>query len=326
MYAFFVSCLAVQPSLYGLALVANSPTKVGLARIESDTGNTQLIGGPHDETFAMGDLAAVANGILYYLGDTSAGATLVGLNMTSGAKVCSTIVDVAEIKFVGIGQSLDYDSKTDSLLLSGAARSANGSHALYRARASGCGPMKHLGNFGLASYLPMLHASALDTVGQQLFVTVSPSADTSAIGVVDLANPTAPMKVIAEAKTPDLRDTLIGLHYDPHSSHLVSIVANDRLELHSLQPAKGRWEPPRPLIDVPTKWNALGGNAGTASAFDADSRTLFFLAGSADPGKIEQLSFDLGSLNVDTARITAHPPLAPVGMPQCTECLLTLTI
>ena len=43
-----------------------------------------------------------------------------------------------------------------------------------------------MGAFGDAEYLGMLHASAFDSAGQRLFVTLFTDANTQAIGVVDL--------------------------------------------------------------------------------------------------------------------------------------------
>ena len=41
------------------------------------------------ELFGCSDLVVVANGVLFYLGDTRDGSTLVGLNLTDGTEVCS---------------------------------------------------------------------------------------------------------------------------------------------------------------------------------------------------------------------------------------------
>ena len=62
-----------------------------------------------------GDLCAVdaARSVYYYLGDTSEGTTLVGLNLKDGSLACTSLVAVREIGFVGIGQSLNYDPVSD---------------------------------------------------------------------------------------------------------------------------------------------------------------------------------------------------------------------
>ncbi len=317
------TCLVATPPLYGLALVANGPAKVALARINATTGNATVIGPAHGELFGMGDLVATAHGALFYLGDTGSGATLVALNLTTGSELCSAHVDVAEIQFVGIGQSLDHDPTTDSLILSGLTTNQNGSHAVYRAPDIGCGPFEHIGNFGYGDYAPMLHASALDAHGQRLFVTLAPSDASSAIGVIDLAAGGA-MTIVDEAATPDLHDTLLCMHYDAHTGRLVGVLAAQSLELHQLDPATQTWEAARALGHVPARWNALGGNAATVSALDVAARTLHLLAGASDPFT-GALALDLGAVDVDTAQVTAHPPLAPVGMPGCATCLLAMS-
>ena len=59
----------------------------------------------------------------YYLGDTSDGATLVGLNLKDGELTCTSPIAVREVGFVGIGQSLNYDTVNDALIISGIGQS-----------------------------------------------------------------------------------------------------------------------------------------------------------------------------------------------------------
>jgi hypothetical protein len=274
----------------------------------------------------MGDLLTVANDQLYYLGDTSAGATLVALNLTTGVEICTQHVDVATIKFVGIGQSLDHDPVTGSLVLSGIASNLSaGTHSIYRAPDVGCGPMKHVGHFGQAKFAPMLHSSALDAKGQRLFVTLATGESTSAIGIIDLAGGT--MAVAAEGVTPDLHDTIVGLHWDEGSGKLLGVMpVGGSLQLHSFDPSgQGAWDPAKNLKGVPPTWDALGGNSATASAFNPRNGQLYFTAGSNDP-KTGNYAWDLASVNVDLGTVVAHPPLAFDGpISQCTDCLMALT-
>jgi hypothetical protein len=109
---------AATPELYGLSLAANGPAEFNLISLDSSSGKATAIGGKHTELFGTSDLVAIANNALYYLGDTSAGATLVALDLATGAKICSGPVHLAEVGFVGLGQSLDYDPTTDSLIVS----------------------------------------------------------------------------------------------------------------------------------------------------------------------------------------------------------------
>ena len=82
-------------SLYGLAMVHNSPVEVALSVVAPATGTVTVVGLPLTEVFGMSDLVAVAKGLLFYLGDTQQGATLVGVSLSNGSKVCTKHVDVA---------------------------------------------------------------------------------------------------------------------------------------------------------------------------------------------------------------------------------------
>ena len=89
---------AVRAKLYGLSLVHNSPAQSKLVRIDSTEGNVTELGaalGPeHGAMSATSDLRAVDSkrGVYYFLGDTHAGTTLVGLKLRDGAQVCAGTV------------------------------------------------------------------------------------------------------------------------------------------------------------------------------------------------------------------------------------------
>lgn len=136
------------------------------------------------------------------------------------------------------------------------------------------------------------------------------------------------MKVVAEGP-PSSNATLVSVHWDPKGQRLFgAAAAGDALQLHSLA-ARGdgswAWGPPRTVAHAPAKWNTLGGNAATASAFDAASRKLFLLAGRSDP-QSGDVAYDLATIDVNSAAVLAHPPLGPVGMPGCASCLEALAI
>ena len=76
---------------------------------------------------------------------------------------------------------------------------------------------------------------------------------------------------------------------------------------------------------MPPEWNDLGGNSATVSAFDVEERKLYFMAGAADQ-KTGDVAYDLATLDVDAAAIVAHPRLASVGMPGCTDCVSAITL
>ena len=319
-----------QP-LRGLALVHNAPSEVSLLTINATTGKASVIGPAHSELFGLGDLVTVANDQFYYLGDTAAGATLVALNLTTGAEICTQHVDVATIKFVGIGQSLDHDAVTGSLVLSGVASNlSSGTHSVYRAPDVGCGSMTHVGHFGLANYLPSIHSSSFDAKGQRLFVTVATNKSTTAIGILDLTS--GNMSVVPEggAAAPNLHDTITGMHWDVGTQMLLGVMPSSddsTLQLHALQVPSGAnptWFS-KSLSGVPSKWDALGGNSGTASAFNSRSGLLYFTAGTTDPTSGE-IAWELASVNVDLGTVMAHPPLSFDGpISQCSDCLMALT-
>ena len=91
---FAASCRA--SGLYGLTLVTNGPATMGLVQVNGTSGDDKEVGPAHKETFGSGDLVAIAHGLLFYLGDTSAGTTLVGVNLTTGAEECSKVIALAE--------------------------------------------------------------------------------------------------------------------------------------------------------------------------------------------------------------------------------------
>ena len=236
MMSYLVAAMLASPTLYGLDLVHNAPAQAALCTVDPDSGNVTVLGPGMSELFGMSDLVAIANSLFFYLGDTSAGATLVALDLKTGTKACSAHVDVAEIQFVGIGQSLDYDASTDTLLLSGVSLNRT-EHVVYRGDASRtCGGFTKVGTYGLSDYLPMLHASTLDAAAQRLYVGLAPSSDGAALGVIDLTGK-APMQVFDEAGAPDLHDLLIGMHFDPGNgavstpSRLVGIIGGGGLPL-----------------------------------------------------------------------------------------------
>ena len=86
----------------------------------------------------MGDLTTIDSEkrIFYYLGDTSSGTTLLGLNMKDGSVACQGVVPLREIGYVGIAQSIDYDMENDNLVISGLAEGNTTGHSVLRT--SGC--------------------------------------------------------------------------------------------------------------------------------------------------------------------------------------------
>ena len=221
--------------LYGLSLVKNPPTRAALNKVSAATGNVTVLPGPPAEVlFGTSDLVAAVpkHGLFYFLGDSSGGATLVALNLTTGAAVCNKVIGLSEVGYVGIGQTLDYDATKDRLLLSGIDATNKTQHVVYDAPADGCGPFTKVGAYGAAGYLPMLHASALDRRRPASSSPCRLQRRAAAIGIIDLTG-AAEMAVVAEG-TPDPDDVLIGLHFDAKAKKPIGIVAAQALEFHSL--------------------------------------------------------------------------------------------
>ena len=304
------SSSSASPMFYGLSLFSNSPATFQLNVLDSSTGNGTAVGPSHSEEFGMGDLTTIANDIYFYLGDTSAGTTLVGLNISNGAQVCAKTIALSEIGYVGIGQSLDYDDTSDTLVLSGL-NSNKSSHVIYRSKATECGPFTKVEAFADSDYLPMLHASALDTAHQRLFVVLAPAKQTIAVGVIDLTGK-EPMIVIGEDGGPD---TLVSLHFDSHTSELVGIVpaATGGLELHRLHPTLKKWVSAIPVTGLPKDWNQLLGNSATVSSFDAVGRNVYFITG-VENGAGNIAESYLAAVDVDTGKLGKHPLLSPIGL------------
>eukprot|EP00940_MAST-03C_sp_MAST-3C-sp2_P000144 g144.t1 len=298
---------------YGLALVTNSPAMYGLIRIDGDTGDAVSVGPAHAQLFGCGDLIAIAHGIFYYLGDTLNGTTLVGINMTDGSQHCSRSIPLREIGFVGLGQTLDYDDKTDTLLLSGVNQNVTTpSHSVFRSSATECGPFELNGTYGDADFVPMLHSSTLDASRQRLFVLLADGKTSQAIGIVDLVN--GSMDTVAEG-TPNLDDTLIGIHWDENRSSLVGIIVDDQegFMLHSLHVSKtSSWNPPTKIEGIPSEWNAIYGNEATVSAFSEITRAIYFLAGVQDNGRI--VSQYLVGVGVDSSALISVLELPKIGL------------
>ena len=92
--------LAAKDQLYGLSLVKNPPTRAALNTVSAATGNVTVLPGPPAEVlFGTSDLVAAVpkHGLFYFLGDSSGGATLVALNLTTGAAVCNKVIGLSEV-------------------------------------------------------------------------------------------------------------------------------------------------------------------------------------------------------------------------------------
>jgi hypothetical protein len=288
--------------LYGLAMVHNGPVQDKLVRISSVTGNMTYLGAPlgpdNGAMTGSDDLRAVdeKRGIYYFLGDTHAGATLVGLQLADGAQVCGGAVPVKEVGFVGLGQSLTYDYKSDELVLTGLAANSTGglTHQILRGALSPdswssadrgastpCAKFKKAGTFWFSSSSSMIHSSALDVENQMLYSTVMADKTQFALAVIDLSAQTLTSVEIEAERILD------GMSWDPATKRLIGLMPgaqtkhppSSKLSLVSLDPATGKFDPLRDLVlDAagPGVW-VLDGNEGQVHSYDPVSGLFYAL-------------------------------------------------
>lgn len=310
---------AVYSHIVGLALVSNGPAMAGLVRLNEFTGNVTVVGPAHSELDGMGDLTAVdsASNILYYLGDTSKGTTLVGLSLDDGTEICRGSIALRELGFVGIAQSLEWDNYKNDLIIAG----LNGNlttpgHDVYRTK--GCNSQGRLskvtkvGTFGDALYAPMLHASTLDAKRQRLFVTVAPTKNTAAVGMIELDKPGAADLIVFEQD--DASHTLLGMQYDSFSHSIIGVMPNTKggIDLHSLvvdDQRNAHWN----STTLPDQqYMQLYGNEGIVSALDVANRFLYILgASTSDDSEMHLLQVDLESNIIGITPQVQGLPLGP---------------
>ena len=265
-----------------MTLVHNGPAQSALFSMDSASGNISLISGGQKAMTATGDLRAVdkKRNIYYYLGDTHAGTTLVGLDLTTGNLSCSSVVPLKEIGFVGIGQSLVYDGTRDELILSGIVANSTGGvqHQLLRSVKSpdadpkDCASFTKAGTFPYATTDPMLHSTAYDEATQRLFVLISENKTALGLAVIDMAAGEL-SKVEVEGEPPV--DQLSGMTWDILTERLIGIMPaldSHQINLMSLDPGSGKWGV-REMI-APPEW-VVGGNLGDVHAYDPSTGKFY---------------------------------------------------
>jgi len=350
------TCIATAASpLVGLAMVENGPAKYKLVSVNATSGVLEFGDDQeaHEELAGTGDLCAIdkATGVFYYLGDTSAGTTLVGLSTEDGSELCSsTVTSLMEIGIVGAGQSLDFDSSGGgSLVLSGVSTNETTKHAVLRLflgdgakraleakkpRNKGGGvesstgfglgggaDFETVGTFGDDAYLPFVHSSAIDSAGQRFFVTLQPGDDevgtnSLAIGVVDISGTGMPYYTIPMDFSSKSSEILYGIDWDSAQSRLVGAIINEQNTGLSL----------RAVIigsDASTDpvWSeqAIEGTPSTWKYLGGNSATVSTLD---ETGRLlyfqagNNAGMNLVAVDVDTAQLVAHPALSgdmPIG-------------
>eukprot|EP00729_Bicosta_minor_P017297 gene17297-6575_t len=312
-------------SLHGLILAHNGPSMPALVNIDTLTGNVTQVGPALNPMDGTGDLGTIdsTRGVFFYLGDTSGGATLVGLSMQDGTISCSVHVPLREISFVGIGQSLDYDASTDELILTGIAMAPSGNHsrglagqaatthAILKGPAAQCRPngqleFKQVGSFPIADYLPMLHSSTLDAKGQKLYVIVSLTKDELAVAVIDLATMTM-TKTVAES-APD--DAVNGLVWDSIGETLAGVSQSSAtgapgLVLRRLDVATGKWS----STPITSEYGYVGGNAGTVKAMDTEKGILYAEICNPPTNPNDDCTLHIAGIDLASSKVVTAPAM-----------------
>eukprot|EP00757_Euglenozoa_sp_SAG-D1_P018094 gene18094-5724_t len=314
-------------TIYGLALTQNGPGRMSLSRIDTTTGNVTIFPTKFSQEDGMGDLNAAdeSAGIYYYLGDTPAGTTLVGIDMKTGTQACSGTIPLIEHGFVGLAQSLDYDSKNKNLVLTGLA--GNGElHGVLRTK--GCengkvAPTVHVGTFGDAQFLPMLHAATLDSEGQRLYVEVATSKTSVAIGVVNLNAQAGSKDFFTIVANEDTSHSLTGMQWDSKKNNLVGVVGVQPagLSVRTLtvdySTGNATWTT---KTLPPQDYERLYGNEGDVSALDTEGRYLYVLAGKNENGRLSPMH--LVQIDLKTDAVTSAPLVT--GLPLGADTLFDM--
>ena len=328
----FALPVSVVSTIFGVALVKNGPAMASLAKVDEHTGNVTIVGPVHAELDGMGDLTTLdAKGnMLYYLGDTAAGTTLVGLSLLTGEEVCRGSIPFREVEFVGIAQSIDWDSHNNNLVLSGLNNNvSNPGHTVYRTK--GCtsqgrvASITKVGTFGEAVYAPMLHASAFDAERQRLFITVAPTKDTFTVGMLELDKAEEAELTVFPAD-PTGEKTLLGMQFDPFSKTVVGVYPNAAggIDLHSLavdSEKRSSWN----RTTLPKQnYTQLYGNEGSVSALDTENRLLYVLAAQPADASPNSADSNMHLLQIDIQHLTIEGAPSVTGLPLGSDTLLEM--
>ena len=278
------------PHLYGLVRVHEMPSLPALVTVNVSSGKLSFVGAPGrlNTTAGTGDLAVIdpASRRYYYLGDAP-GPRLVAVSLDTGAELCGVdLPALTEVDCVGCGQTLSLER--GALLISGIGRNASAAdpyHTLLRlplpsAASSACpGPATTVGHFGMAVFMPMAHASELNPVTQQLYLTLSTGAHSYGIGVVDTSS--AALSVIVEDGARG--QSLVGMNWQRSSGKLIGIAQDEtrpELSFRTLEPVgKGTWtaQPLGMALTLNLTQGPLYGNLGSVRAFGNNDGGLLYV-------------------------------------------------
>ena len=326
----FALPVAAAPQLYGLTRNRHNCTGgapsgcTQLVRIEPATGALTSVGPPHLPLTAVGDLAAIADGVLYTLADGlhGSGTVLFGIDVASGEQTCEAHVLGAEVGEVGGMQSLHVDAQRRRLVLSGPILNNATQHYHHlvvslslEAKDVCSGQPTTLATFAYADYEPMAHGAEYDAAGQRLFVTISSDAHAYALAVVDVSGGGADIQLLPYSGT----NTLWGPQWSATTKLLSGVgvrPSGPGIDWRTLDPASGAWTS-QPLAN--TTFDTLWGNLGSLRAYDAASASLYVLVAQ---GQSEQLS--LAAVDA-TGTVQSHARLhGDVG--SSSEVLMSMAI
>ena len=278
--------------------------------VDESTGAASQVGSaPHPQAIAaMGPLRAIdaKRGDLWFLGDTGLGATLAQLSLADGTvKNECQVPGIEEVEYVAIGQTLELDAATDSLVMSGA--TTKGTHHFLRMPlGSPCANFSVVGDVPFGVELPMIMGSAIDAASQRLFFTISNDAGSAhGVAVVDLAtgNLTRVMPYLtdvylggmvwADGAGADGKGALIGVQ-----------IGGSGLVLLTLSPDSGSLSS-KPIDTGSFDFDQLLGNDGVVLAHDAKNGLLFVPLGKHTEDDVMYIA----KVDIAQAKVTSAPKL-----------------
>eukprot|EP00041_Stephanoeca_diplocostata_P025163 m.652141 g.652141 ORF g.652141 m.652141 type:complete len:433 (-) comp22688_c0_seq4:2877-4175(-) len=119
---------AVKAPLYGIA----TGNPASLISVDTTTGKKTPIGKPFSNELAAQQLSAIdANKDVYYIldfNDTSRKPNLLGLSLADGSIKVDLTIDLDELAFVGVGQSVGVDPLTGLVIINGHDSTVQGHH------------------------------------------------------------------------------------------------------------------------------------------------------------------------------------------------------
>jgi len=166
-----VSFLAAPTGLYGLNEKPNTG-ELFLVNIDPKTGNQTTVG-KFIKSEAQSQAVATIddkNGIYYILGTAGEAPNIVGINVTNGRVVSEADIPAfASEEFVGLGQGIDWEPDTGSIVVAGQDTTQSWSIGLVNPK-TGNFDMKAYVNNSDGKYEPVMGSPSVYTTDQRDFV------------------------------------------------------------------------------------------------------------------------------------------------------------